>query len=108
MEHVSLFNVSKRRISIPLMHQEVCVKIGRCLCDHETGAPETIHLIPGVRYVRKGGDVLLASELKKAVDRGDVKVYEKHLRKPEPVGNEKKSGKSEHKKPKDARAAKED
>lgn len=78
MKTLTIFNMSNRPRTFELPHQEVCCKIGRCLC-HANGAPRTI-LFAAKRSPHRGIPeyVLLSVRLRAAVDAGELRVFEEH------------------------------
>jgi len=84
MNTITIFNLSDRPRTFDLPHQEVCVKIGRCLC-HRNGAPRSV-LFRAKRVAHKGIPeyVLLAKRIRAAVDAGELRVFEDHAVPAEP------------------------
>jgi hypothetical protein len=78
METLTIFNLSDRPRTFDLPHQQVCVKIGRCLCN-PNGTPAAI-ILPARRSPNQGipGYVLLAERFKAAVDAGELRIFTEH------------------------------
>lgn len=82
MKTLTIFNLSNRPRTFELPHQEVCVKIGRCLC-RPNGAPRTI-IFAAKRSPHQGIPeyVLLSVRLRAAVCAGELRVFEEHRSEP--------------------------
>ena len=61
MRTVTILNRGKRKLTFVLLHQEVCVKAGKCYCSD--GKPGALHLPAGVAMKRIPASVKYCSDL---------------------------------------------
>jgi len=68
---IDIQNTSNEPLHYSLPHQEVCVKVGRCICDKKTGACASLHILAHQRARGIDQAVLFAKKLRDAVDAQD-------------------------------------
>jgi hypothetical protein len=61
---ITIQNMTGEALGLPLPHDAVCVRLGRCLCDRETKAPASLTLPPHGRLDDLPPEVLEAPALR--------------------------------------------
>jgi len=76
MSTITIFNLTSRPFVFELPHSQVCVAAGRCLCNHETGAPASLRIsTKGKPHTGIPSYVLRSKVVDDAVKAGKIKVF---------------------------------